>query len=294
MQDFKGKTAVVTGGASGIGRGLAEKFAHAGMNVVLADIEQAALDRAVREMQDKQYRVIGVQTNTMLRDSVEALAAQAIAEFGSVHVLCNNAGVLGRNEGVKPIWELPAADWDWLIGVNFLGVLYGLQAFVPHMLAHGEEGHIVNTASLAAWLPGGGPYGVTKHGVLSLSESLYADLHSRNARIGASVLCPGWVDTKLASAERNRPVALATETDSGPLLGGTAGMAKEVLPTGKQPTEIADIVFDAIRNQNFYILPHPAWDYILRARFEAALARSVPAKLDFAEMMQRRAAGEVF
>ena len=212
MQDFKGRTAVVTGAASGIGRGLAERFAQAGMNVVLADIEQHALDRAVNEMAAKQYRVISVPTDTMRRDSVGALAARAIAEFGNVHVLCNNAGVLGRNEGVKPVWELPAADWEWLMGVNFWGVLYGLQAFVPHMLAHGEEGHIVNTASLASWLPGGGPYGVTKHGVLSLSESLYADLLRENARIGASVLCPGWVDTKLASAERNRPAALVTDT----------------------------------------------------------------------------------
>ena len=294
MRDFNNKTAVVTGAASGIGRALAERFAKAGMNVVLADIEQEALDRAVREMEASQYRVLGVQTNTMRRASIDALAEQAIAAFGKVHVLCNNAGVLGRNEGVKPIWELPAADWDWLIGVNFMGVLYGVQAFTPHMLAHGEEGHIVNTASLAAWLPGGGPYGVTKHGVLSLSESLYADLKSRNARIGASVLCPGWVDTKLASAERNRPQELAKETDQGPLVGGTAGMASEVLPTGKQPSEIADIVFDAICSESFYILPHPAWDYILRARFEAALARSVPARLDFADMMQRRAGGDVF
>ena len=134
MQSFEGKTAVVTGAASGIGRALAEQFANVRMNVVLADIEEDALERAVQELQANQHRVIGVQVNTMLRDSVQALADRAIAEFGNVHLLCNNAGVL-----------------------------YGLQAFVPHMLAHGEEGHIVNTASLAAWLPGGGPYGLGRH-----------------------------------------------------------------------------------------------------------------------------------
>ena len=292
MQHFEGKTAVVTGAASGIGRALAEQFAEARMNVVLADIEEAALNRAVQELQDQQHRVIGVQVNTMLRDSVQALADRAIAEFGNVHVLCNNAGVLGRNEGVKPVWDLPAADWDWLIGVNFFGVLYGLQAFVPHMLAHGEEGHIVNTASLAAWLPGGGPYGVTKHGVLALSESLYSDLKARDAHIGASVLCPGWVDTKLATAERNRPAEL--DSGGGAITGGTAGMASTMLKTGKQPAEISEIVFDAIKQNNFYILPHPAWDYILRARFEAALARGLPARLDFADMMKRQAAGDRF
>ena len=159
MQNFEGKTAVVTGGASGIGRAMAERFAEARMNVVLADIEKDALDRVVKEFEDRQYRVIGVQTNTMVRDSVRSLAEKAIAAFGKVHIVCNNAGVASRGEASKAIWELPDADWDWVLGVNFWGVLYGLQVFVPHMIEHGEEAHIVNTASLAGWMPGGGTYG---------------------------------------------------------------------------------------------------------------------------------------
>ena len=188
MQDFAGKTAVVTGGASGIGFALAERFAQARMNVVLADIEQEALERAVKTLAERRNRVIGVVTDTMRRDTVQALAERALAEFGKVHILCNNAGVVSRNEAARGVWEIPDADWQWVMGVNFWGVLYGLQAFVPAMLAHGESGHIVNTASLAGWLPGGGPYGVTKHGVLSLTETLYSDLRARESKISASVV----------------------------------------------------------------------------------------------------------
>ena len=292
MQNFEGKTAVVTGGASGIGFALAQRFAEARMNVVLADIEQDALDRAVKTLEERQHRVIGVVTNTMRRDTVQALAERATAEFGKVHILCNNAGVVSRNEGAVGVWAIPDADWEWVMGVNFWGVLYGLQAFVPAMLAHGEEGHIVNTASLAGWLPGGGPYGVTKHGVLSLSETLHSDLRARGAKIGASVLCPGFVNTKIFDAERNRPADIAA---SAPKAGpGMAEAAQAMLALGKQPAEVANIVFDSIAQNRFYILPHPAWDSMVRNRTEQALARTVPLTIDMAEMMTRRAAGEQF
>src|SRR5262245_20948847 len=138
MQGFEGKTAVITGAASGIGRALADRFAKARMQVVLADIQKDALDRAVSEMEERQHRVIGVVANTMVRESVQALADRAIAEFGKVHVLCNNAGIFSSAGGMKASWEVPDADWQWVMGVNFWGVVYGLQAFVPHMLAHGE------------------------------------------------------------------------------------------------------------------------------------------------------------
>src|SRR5262249_21338764 len=160
------------------------------------DIQKDALDRAVREMEERQHRVIGVVANTMVRQSVQDLAARAIGEFGKVHVLCNNAGIASFSEGAKPIWEVADTDWQWVMGVNFWGVVYGLQAFVPHMVAHGESGHIVNTASLAGLMPGGGTYGVSKHGVLALSEGLHRDLKARGANIGASVLCPGFVNTQ--------------------------------------------------------------------------------------------------
>lgn len=291
MQDFEGRTAVITGGASGIGRALAERFAQARMNVVLADIEKDALDRAVKEMEERQYRVIGVLANTMLRDSVKSLAERAVGEFGKVHILCNNAGVANRGEMARPVWEVPDADWDWVMGVNFWGVLYGLQAFVPGMLAHGEPGHIVNTASLAGWMPGGGTYGVSKHGVLSLTETLHRDLKARGAAVSASVLCPGFVNTQIFNSERNRPAELGTLPPPDP---ATQAMASAMLSMGKQPSEIAEVVFDSIANDRFYVLPHPAWDDIVKARVDAAIARGAPMQLDFADMMRRRAAGEQF
>jgi NAD(P)-dependent dehydrogenase (short-subunit alcohol dehydrogenase family) len=293
MKQFEGKTAVVTGAASGIGRALAERFANARMQVVLADIEKEALDRAVHELEERQHRVIGVVTNTMVRDSVQALAKKAIDEFGKVHIVCNNAGIAAMAGGMKPIWEVSDRDWQWVMGVNFYGVLYGIQAFVPHMLTHGEEGHIVNTASLAGVMPGGGTYGVSKHGVLSLTESLHQSLTMQNAKIGASVLCPGFVNTNIFDAERNRPKDLATVPGAEPA-PEMREMGRAMLAAGKQPADVADIVFKSIEEDRFYILPHPAWDPIVRNRVDAILARGAPMTFDMADMMKRRTAGEQF
>jgi len=294
MREFEGKTAVVTGAASGIGRALAERFAQARMQVVLADIQKDALDRAVREMEERQYRVIGVVANTMLRQSVQELADRAIAEFGKVHVLCNNAGVVSSGSALNAIWEVPDADWQWVMGVNFWGVVYGLQAFVPHMLAHGESGHIINTASLAGLMPGGGTYGVTKHAVLALTEGLHRDLKTRNASISASVLCPGLVNTQIFDAERNRPAELKSGAAAPELAAGMREVGRAMLAQGKAPAEIADIVFDSIAEDRFYILPHPAWDPIVRERVEHVLQRGAPMTMDMEDMARRRAAGEKF
>jgi NAD(P)-dependent dehydrogenase (short-subunit alcohol dehydrogenase family) len=290
MKEFEGKTAVVTGAASGIGLALAERFAAARMNVVLADVQQDALERAVASLEERQHRVLGVVVNTMVKESVRALADRAIAEFGKVHVLCNNAGVASGGEAGTAVWEVDGADWDWVLGVNFSGVLFGLQAFIPHMIGHGEPGHVVNTASLAGLLPGGGPYSVSKHGVLALSEGLHRDLKLRGAAIGASVLCPGLVDTQIFDAERNRPANFGRRREAGP---GAAQM-QAMLGSGKKPREIAEIVFDSIREERFYILPHPAWDTYVRARVEHVLARGAPFTLDFEDLARRRAAGEQF
>ena len=296
MREFEGKTAVVTGAASGMGRAFAERFARAGMHVVLADIEEEALKTAVRELEQEEHRVIGVVTNTMSRDSMQALARRAIDEFGKVHIVCNNAGVTSRGDAGaaarRGVWEIPQSDWDWLVGVNFWGVLYGLQVFIPHMLEHGEEGHIVNTASLAGLIPGGGAYGVTKHGVLALSEGLYRDLKARDARIGASVLCPGFVNTGIFKAERNRPEEFASGLPESN--AGARANIDSVLQHAKQPAEIAEIVFEAIQSDRFYILPHPAWDEIVRSRVEHVLAREAPLVLDFDDLTRRTAAGEGF
>ena len=184
MKEFKGKTAVVTGAASGIGFGLAEKFAQEQMQVVLADIEEEALERAVEKLEKMQHRVVGIQANVMVKESVEELYAKATEQYGNVHILCNNAGI-GANSGNKPIWEVESPDWDWTLGVNFYGALYGIQAFLPHMHEHGEEGHVVTTASISGLIAGVGTYGVSKHAVRSLAETLNQDLRERGSKISS-------------------------------------------------------------------------------------------------------------
>lgn len=288
MDRFQGKTAVITGGASGIGRALADRFAAERMNVVLADIEEDALAAAVKEMEDLQHSVMGIVTDTMRRQSIEELLDKTVAQFGNVHILCNNAGIAAGNPRRLGVWDLPDSDWEWTLGVNFYGVLYGIQVFVPHMLEHGESAHIVNTASLAGVLPGGGPYGVSKHAVLSLTEGLKGDLLGHQANISASVLCPGFVATNIADAERNRP----SDMGSPAATGEAAGVVRDLLANGKAPAEVADIVFEAIQQDRFYVLPHPGWDDTVRNRVEAILSREGLPSLDMEVLIKRRIVGE--
>ena len=291
MQDFNGKTAVITGGASGIGLGLAEHCAQLGMNVVLGDIQKDALDQAVVQVEQRQARVVGVVTDTMVKTSVQNLLDEATEAFGNVHLVFNNAGVAAGNSAGIPVWEAPDADWQWVMGVNFYGVLYGVQTFIPHMLAHGEESYIVNTASLAAVMPMGGSYGVSKHGVLALTEGVQVELEQRGAKLRAGVLCPGFVDTQIFAAERNRPGAETSQIDSDdPQLAA----AKAMLANGKSPAEIAEYVFQAMMTKQFYMLPHPAWDDFVRSRTEQILARQDVATMDLVAMLERSAAGEQF
>jgi len=293
MQEFKGKTAVVTGAASGIGFSLAERFAKAGMQVVLADIEEQSLDQAVSKLQQQNAKVLGVVTNAMDESSVKSLADQAISEFGQVHVLCNNAGVTNAASAGLPLWELPKKDWDWVMGVNFYGVLYGVQAFVPHMLDHGEEGHIINTASGAALLPGQGIYGISKHGILCLTESLYLDLKARDSAISASVLCPGIVNTKIVDAERTRPADLVDEK-ANPISEEIIEMGKTMLAQGKDPMDVADEVFESIQHDCLYILPNRAWDALFVERINKVIGRGGPLILDQLDILDRNAKGEDF
>jgi len=288
MQDLKGKVAFVTGGASGIGLGMVRAFAAAGMKVAVADIEQAALDQVKQDFDATSADVIYLPLDVTDRDAMERAAQQTEDAFGKVHVVCNNAGVAVAGRVDKMDYK----DWDWVMGVNFNGVLYGLQAFVPQMLAHGESGHVVNTASLAGLMPGGGTYGVSKHGVLSLTETLYNDLQMRNAKISASVLCPGFVDTSIFDAERNRPADLqvADKTTNN----SVTEAARAMLAQGKQPQEIAEAVFAAIQSNALYILPHPAWDDFVRSRVDHVLARQGPASMDMEDLLRRRSAGEQF
>ncbi|MBM4204253.1 MAG: SDR family NAD(P)-dependent oxidoreductase [Gammaproteobacteria bacterium] len=286
LRNFKGKTAVITGGASGIGLAYARKCSELGMNLVLADIEANALQKAVAWFEERQTPVIGVITDTMRKASIETLFKDATARFGNIHLLFNNAGVVNGGAPV-PMWEIPDVDWDWVLGVNLHGVRWGIQKFVPHMIAHGEPGHVVNTASIAAFIPGGGPYGVSKYGVILMSEGLSHGLKARNSRVGASVLCPGWVNTKIAEAERNRPGTLANQNNPH----GTGLPIGTALSEGKSPDDIANIVFDAIESDRFYVLPHAGWDDVVTGHAAAIVAREAAFVLDTQAILARRSKG---
>jgi NAD(P)-dependent dehydrogenase (short-subunit alcohol dehydrogenase family) len=275
VKEFKDKVAVVTGGASGIGRGMAERFGAEGMKVVLADVEENALRQAEGEFREKGVDVLGVQTDVSKPEEVEKLAQQTLNAFGAVHVVCNNAGVAGA---WGPTWESTLKDWEWVMGVNLWGVIHGVRTFLPIMLEQGDEGHIVNTASLAGLMPGRGIYGVTKQAVVALSESLYNELKLGGAKIGVSVLCPAWVNTNIADATRNRPAELANPAEPEPNAQQAAAldMVRNFLKTGKSPEEIADQVFEAVRDDKLYIITHPEMDGIIKERFDNILARKNP------------------
>ena len=259
MDSFKGKVAVVTGAASGIGLALAQRFAEEGMKVVLADIEEGPLAAAEAAIKAKGGIAMSMRTNVLVEAEIKRLADTAFSTWGNVHILCNNAGVSGgvASDG---LWNVPKEDWDWVLGVNFSGVLHGIRHFVPRMLAAGEPGHIVNTASVAGLVTAtGGPYTVSKHGVVALSEMLYKDLKARGAKISASVLCPGWVDTKIMESARNRPEELMPNALAQPAPTPRMEMirtaVREFIRNGFPPAEVAGLVFDAIKSDTFYVIP---------------------------------------
>jgi len=254
MEEFAGKVAVVTGAASGIGRALSQRLAALEMSVVMADVEGGALEEAAGALAASGHAVLPVQTDVSQADSVSALAEKAVEAFGTVHVLCNNAGVFAA--GLS--WEAPQSDYDWVFGVNVWGVIHGLRSFVPLMLAHGGEAHIVNTASMAAvtTAPFTAPYFMSKAAVFSLSESLYGEMQARGSAIGVSVLCPELVDTAIARSQRNRPEHLKRKAGEGESserdLVETAIAAST--PTGLDPLALADRAIEAMRDNRFYVL----------------------------------------
>ncbi|HXZ51304.1 MAG TPA: SDR family NAD(P)-dependent oxidoreductase [Burkholderiales bacterium] len=281
MKELAHKVAVVTGAASGIGLALATRFAQEGAKLVLADIEAAPLEATRAALAAQGAAAIGLRTDVSLEEDVKRLADAAFDAFGNVHVLCNNAGVSG-GFGADGVWNVAREDWEWVLGVNFSGVLYGIRQFVPRMLAHGEAGHIVNTASVAGLVTSGtgAAYTVSKHAVLALTELLYKDLKSRSAKLSASVLCPGWVDTKIIDSARNRPQELTpgNVAQATPEQLMRLAAVRGFLKSGFRPEAIAGLVVDAIRSDSFYVVPvQPEIEEALARRLEDIRLRRNPA-----------------
>jgi NAD(P)-dependent dehydrogenase (short-subunit alcohol dehydrogenase family) len=271
--ELKGRVAVVTGGASGIGRGMTEAFLDEGMKVVIGDIERDALDKTLTELAASGGEVVGAICDVSSQDSLDALAKTALDAFGSVHVLCNNAGVAGE---AGPVWERSLEDWNWVMGVNLLGVLHGIRSFVPIMIEQGDEGHVVNTASMAGLIAGGGTYGVSKHACVALSEGLFSDFAQHAPKLGASVLCPGWVKTRIIESERNRPEAPRESPGAdAPLDELMRKMVEGAISSGLDPREVGGIVARAIKARQFYILTHP-WENMVERRTQNIVEKRDP------------------
>jgi NAD(P)-dependent dehydrogenase (short-subunit alcohol dehydrogenase family) len=279
MQSLSGKVAVVTGAASGIGLALARRFGHDGMKVVMSDIEREALEREAKALADGGVEVFAVLTDTSIEADVEALSEATLERFGAVHVVCNNAGVGSR--GLK-IADLPRRDFEWVIGVNLWGVINGMRAFLPHLIAQ-DEGHIVNTASVAGMYhhPRMGPYSATKAAVVALSETLKFELDDDGSNVGVSVLCPSWVRTNITTAVRNLPERLhyeLTPAQAEEMAEYKAKRRQQLRDEAIDADEVAVQVRDAILANRFYVITHPESADNMRDRFERILSGHNPIK----------------
>ena len=271
MQELRGKVAVVTGAASGIGLALAKRLGAEGMKLVLADVEPAALAGARQMLVRAGVECVSVATDVSQADSVAALAERTLDAFGAVHVVCNNAGVFAG--GLS--WEAPVSDYEWVLGVNTWGVIHGIKAFVPILLRQNEPGHVVNTASMAAVTSGplSAAYFMSKHAVLALSESLYLELRQRSAQIGVSVVCPELIATRIGDADRNRPLHLKRgDEPASPERELVESMIKSATQTqGIAADVIAERTLAAIRADRFYVLAPEGnpWRDACHARLDA-------------------------
>jgi NAD(P)-dependent dehydrogenase (short-subunit alcohol dehydrogenase family) len=273
MKDLKGKVAAVTGAASGLGRSMALAFAAEGMDLALADVDEVNLSSVQEDVLAKGVRAITLKVDVSNAQQIEIFRDQTLTRLGGVHVVCNNAGV----SPLGAVWENSAADWQWILGVNLWGVVHGVRAFVPHLIAQ-DEGHIVNTASVSGLIspPGSGAYNVTKHAVVALSESLHHDLRERNSRVGVSLLCPAYVPTGIVDSERSRPKELVASTKSEQTLAREAMLRKAVKSGKVSADQVAQAVVAAIKDERFYILTHPKIKGAIQARMEDILNARAP------------------
>jgi NAD(P)-dependent dehydrogenase (short-subunit alcohol dehydrogenase family) len=251
-----------------------EPLIVSGMNVVLADVDVETLAKTEATMRAAGATVLAVRTDVSQARDIETLPQRTLEAFGAVHLLCNNAGVWTA----ATIWESTIADWEWVMGVNLWGVIHGVRVFVPIMLAQNTERHIINTASMAGLIsgPGLGVYKVTKHGVVTLSETLHHELVDRGAKVKVSVLCPGVVNTRIMEAERNRPGHCPTTEPLRPAEAARLEVLRQAVQAGMRPVQVADAVFKALREDQFYILTHPGDKESVRTRMEDILQERSP------------------
>lgn len=273
MRELAGRVAVVTGAASGIGLAVARQLGADGMRVMLADVEEPALAAAADALAAEGIEVAATVTDVSDADSVQSLAGATLDRFGTVHVVCNNAGVAAGGAS----WQVPMSTWKWVMGVNFFGVVHGIRAFLPHLITQGE-GHIVNTASVAGLLapPWMSPYNASKHAVVALSESLHYELATLGSPVGVSVLCPAFVRTRIADADRNRPTRHRADLEEQPDLQAIWDSFQAGVAGGTDPAVIATAVKDAIVEERFWILTHANYGDRIIARFSGAVAGRNP------------------
>jgi NAD(P)-dependent dehydrogenase (short-subunit alcohol dehydrogenase family) len=275
MELKAGKVAVVTGAASGIGLALAQRFARSGLDVVLADIEETALGAAAESVERFGVKSLAVRTDVSDEDAVRALAAAAVERFGSIHVVCNNAGV----ESMADPWFGPVTSWQWVMGVNLWGVIHGIRAFLP-ILAQQGEGHIVNTASMAGLIPGASaPYDAAKHAVVAISEDLYKAASTMRIDVGVSVLCPGIVTTRLLDADRNWPASLGQAPPAAASYAAIEPHVRRAVEAGMAPAAVADLVAEAVASRRFWILTHPDFMEIALRRWQSIGAGEDPRQI---------------
>lgn len=272
MDNFNDKVIVVTGAASGIGKGIAQTFAGEGAKLILTDVEEDRLASLAMELSAENKNVKTFPCDVADSAQVEALAEYTYSAFGACHVLCNNAGVVENN---LKSWELTLEDWDWVLGINLMGVVHGVKSFVPRMLAGNEPGHIVNTASIGGLVSGIAlpAYSVSKHAVVAFSECLYNDLTREGAQLSTSVLCPGWINTEIAESDRNRSDKPVLDQE----LLRSRNSFKKSISGGMDPLAVGQIVADGIKNNQFYLYTHPSWNGVIEDRFQAILDGAKPA-----------------